>query len=40
MYWPSGAADLNPIKNVWGVLVTRIFGLNKQLTNLNEWNFS
>ena len=34
--WPSVFPDLNPNLNVWGLLVRRVYGRNKQFSNLKE----
>lgn len=34
--WPSRSPDLNPIENVWGILVRRVYAEGKQYENLRE----
>ena len=34
--WPANSPDLNPIENLWGILVRRIYAENKQYQNVAE----
>uniref|UniRef100_A0A914EHI6 Transposase n=1 Tax=Acrobeloides nanus TaxID=290746 RepID=A0A914EHI6_9BILA len=34
--WPANSPDLNPIENIWGILVRRIYAENKQYQNVKE----
>jgi transposase len=34
--WPSISPDLNPIENVWGILVRRLFANGRQFKSVNE----
>lgn len=46
MEWPACSPDLNPIENIWGILVRRVYADNRQFSHveelktaiLNEWN--
>jgi len=34
--WPACSPDLNPIENLWGLLVRDIYANNKQYTKVDE----
>ena len=34
--WPARSPDLNPIENIWGILVRRIYGDGKQFNSREE----
>ena len=34
--WPALSPDLNPIKNLWGILTRRVYKNGKQFNTLNE----
>jgi transposase len=34
--WPPNSPDLNPIENLWGILVRRIYAENKQYQSVKE----
>lgn len=34
--WPSCSPDLNPIENLWGIIVRRIYADNKQYQSVDE----
>ena len=36
MEWPACSPDLNPIENLWGILVRDVYAHNKQYGNVNE----
>jgi transposase len=36
MYWPSLIPDLNPIENVWGILVHKIYDSVSQFSTVGE----
>lgn len=36
LHWPSRSPDLNPIENLWGIMVRRIYANNKQYQTVNE----
>lgn len=34
--WPPHSPDLNPIENIWGIIVRRIYANNRQYSNVIE----
>jgi transposase len=34
--WPACSPDMNPIENLWGILVRRVYAENKQYQSVNE----
>lgn len=39
MNWPACSPDLNPIENLWGILVRQVYKNNKQYKSIDElWN--
>lgn len=38
LVWPARSPDCNPIENLWGILVRRIYANNKRYSTVNELN--
>ena len=36
MEWPARSSDLNPIQNLWGVLVRRVYRDFRKFSDINE----
>ena len=36
MNWPPYSPDLNPIKNIWGILTNKVYGDRKQYNSIPE----
>jgi transposase len=36
MKWPSKSPDLNPIENLWGILVRRVYKNGRQYNSVSE----
>ncbi|KHJ88717.1 hypothetical protein OESDEN_11487 [Oesophagostomum dentatum] len=34
--WPACSPDLNPIENLWGIILRRIYANNRQFNTVNE----
>ena len=34
--WPSVSPDLNPIENLWGIMVRKVYANGQQFTTINE----
>ena len=34
--WPSISPDINPIENLWGILVRRVYAHGRQFVNFND----
>lgn len=36
MWWPARSPDLNPVENIWGIIVRRIYANGKQYNSIAE----
>jgi hypothetical protein len=34
--WPSRSSDLNPIKNLWGILASKVYANGRQFASVEE----